>query len=84
MRSFPYAAPDGEPEYGPRVLRSPSEPGAVSSGGLFPHDRLSQRVLVPNDWSLTGFGTWSLSQAELGDLWDVPILLQDLIKEGAR
>ena len=83
-RSVPCAAPSGESGSGPQVLRAPSEPGAISSAGLFPHDRLAQRVLVPDDWSRTGFGTRSLTQAELGDLWDVPILLQDLIKGDAR
>ena len=83
-RSVPCAAPGKESRGGPRVLPSPSQSGVVSSAGLFPHDRLSQRVLVPDDWSPTGFGTRSLSQAELGDLWDVPILLQDLIKGDVR
>ena len=84
VRSVPCAAPDGKPECGAQVLRSRSEPGAVSSAGLFPYDRLSQRVLVPNDWSPTGFRTWSLSQVELEELWDIPILLRDLIKGDAR
>ena len=80
MRSVPCAAPEQELESGPRVSMSRSKPGAFSSAGLFPHDRLSQRVLVPDDWSPTGFGTRTLSQPESRDLWDVPILLKDLIK----
>jgi hypothetical protein len=87
VRSAPCAAPVGEIGSSPEVLWTRSGDRAVqavSPGGLFPHDRLSERVLVPDDWSPTGFGTRPLSWSELGDLWDIPILLQDLIKGDSR
>ena len=48
-------------------------------GWIFPHDRLSQLVMVEDDSSPTGYGTRPLTRPELGELWDLPILLKDLV-----
>ena len=55
--------------------------------GLFPHNLSSRQVLVEDDRSPTGQGTCSLSADELADLWDLPLLLQELapdVKGGAN
>ena len=50
----------------------------VLSTGLFPHNLFSRRVLVEDEWSPTRHGIRLLTPAELADLWDAPLLLQEL------
>ena len=62
-------------------------PNVVLPTGLYPHNLFSWQVLVEDDRSPTGQGTRSLSAEELDDLWDVPLLLQELtpdVKGGAN
>ena len=50
----------------------------VLSTGLFPHNLFSRKVLVEDEWYPTGYGIRPLTAAELADLWDVPLLFQEL------
>ena len=47
--------------------------------GIFPHDRLSQLILVEDDPSPTGYGTRPLTRPKLEDLWDIPIPLKEVL-----
>ena len=63
----------------PQVIPHFLEHGVVHLSSIFLHDRLSQVVMVGDDSSPIGYGTRPLSRLELGDLWEIPILLKDLI-----
>ena len=49
--------------------------------GLFPASEPAALVLVESSESLSGYGSRRLSARELGDLWDVPILLLDSLSD---
>jgi hypothetical protein len=49
--------------------------------GLFPVSDPSARVIVESSLSPSGYGSRRLTAWELGDLWDVPILLLDSLLE---
>jgi hypothetical protein len=51
--------------------------------GLFPASEPTARVLVESSGSPSGYGSRCLSPRELGDLWDVPILLLDSLSDSA-
>ena len=51
--------------------------------GLFPAFEPTARVLVESSGSPSGYGSRCLSTRELGDLWDVPILLLDSLSDEA-
>ena len=51
--------------------------GGVTSGGLFPHDKLTVKVVAPDDKSGTGFVLRTLTWKETAGLWDVPIRMVD-------
>ena len=55
--------------------------GLAMDSGLFPASSPSARVLVESSGSPTGYGSWVLSAHELGDLWDVPILFLDALRD---
>ena len=78
VRSFLCKGPLKDDVHQPRVIQHATDPGVVLSYGLCPYNRLYQWVLVLDGWSPTGFGTRSLSQQELGDLWDIPIIMKYL------
>eukprot|EP00956_Cyclotella_meneghiniana_P025058 scaffold51449_cov35-Cyclotella_meneghiniana.AAC.5 len=61
------------------------EDGTFGSWGLFPSQSLRARIVVPSDFSPSGFGVRVLTPRELADLWNTPILIQDsFIKAGAE
>ena len=62
----------------PMVMMHSRTPGVILTEGLFPHNRCSPQVLAKSTWSPTGYGVRSLAPQELWNLWDVPILLQDV------
>ena len=49
--------------------------------GLFPDSEPVAKVLVESSGSPSEYGSCSLSARELGDLWDVPILLLDSLSD---
>eukprot|EP00956_Cyclotella_meneghiniana_P029337 scaffold70717_cov42-Cyclotella_meneghiniana.AAC.5 len=53
------------------------EDGTYGSWGLFPSQSLRARIVVPSDFSPSGFGVRTLTPRELSDLWNTPILIQD-------
>eukprot|EP00956_Cyclotella_meneghiniana_P014992 scaffold22722_cov51-Cyclotella_meneghiniana.AAC.2 len=55
----------------------PLEDGTYGSWGLFPSQSLWARIVVPSDFSPSGFGVRVLTPHELSDLWNTPILIQD-------
>jgi hypothetical protein len=55
--------------------------GLVLDFGLFPASDPSARVIVESPSSPSGYGSHRLTARELGDLWDVPILLLDSMSE---
>ena len=55
--------------------------GLVSNLGLFPASDPLARVIVELSLSPLGYGSWRLTAWELGDLWDVTILLLDSMSE---
>ena len=55
--------------------------GLVLDLGLFPASEPSARVLVATADSPSGYGSRRLSGRELGDLWEVPILLLDTLRD---
>jgi len=63
--------------------RSPkaSPGGVVQAWGLFPASDLSASVLVSASGSPPGWGIRCLSVLELAALWDVPILVSDLLSD---
>ena len=63
---------------GERVIRTE---GLVLESGLFPESDPSAWVIVKLLLSPLGYGSWCLTVQELGDLWDVPILLLDSMSE---
>ena len=79
LRSTPCPAPLVVNVSQPWVLPHATAHGVVLLAGLFPHDRLSQLILVEDDFLPTGYGTRPLTRPESGDLWDIPILLKDLL-----
>lgn len=74
--SVPAPAPTAPPTLIPTVQYSGRD---VLSCGLFPAKQPGANVLVPDDWSPTGWGTRSLTVAELGSVWDVPIGMLDYV-----
>ena len=55
--------------------------GLVLDFGLFPTPKPTAKVLVESLGSPSGYGSHYLSAQELGDLWDVPILLLDSLRD---
>ena len=62
----------------PMVMQHSWIPGVILTEGLFPHNRRSLQVLAKSTWSPTGYGVRPLAPQEFWNLWDVPILLQDV------
>ena len=77
-RAVPSPCPSSSADPVPRVVKHLSMHDVVLSTGLFPHNLFSRRVLVEDKWSPTGYGIRPLTAAELADLWDVPLLFQEL------
>ncbi len=65
------------PDGGVAVARVVRVEGLVQDWGLFPSSNLAAKVLVQCSFSPSGYGSWSLSGAELGALWDIPISVLD-------
>ena len=53
--------------------------GLVQDWGLFPSSDLAAKVLVQCSFSPSGYDSRSLSGAELGALWDIPISVLDAL-----
>jgi hypothetical protein len=64
---------------GPAVAAVVRQEGWVQDWGLFPASDLSAQVLVQCSTSPLGYGSRCLTGLELGGLWDVPILVLDLL-----
>ena len=80
VRATPYRGQRRSGVAGERVVR---EGGLVLDFGLFPAFEPTARVLVESSGSPSGYGSRCLSARELGDLWDVPILLLDSLSDAA-
>ena len=53
----------------------------AANGRVFPPSCPAAQVLVESSESPSGYGSRHLSARELGDLWDVPILLLDSLSD---
>jgi hypothetical protein len=78
VRAAPYHGQRRSSIAGERVVR---EEGLVLDFGLFPASEPAAQVLVESSGSPSGYGSRHLSAQELGDLWDVPILLLDSLSD---
>ncbi len=56
--------------------------GVIQAWGLFPTSDLQATVLLAASGSPSGWGSRTLSELELAALWDVPILVLDLLSGG--
>ena len=80
VRSTPFHGQRRSGVAGEQVVR---DEGLVLDFGLFPASDPTARVLVESSGSPSGYGSRCLSPRELGDLWDVPILLLDSLSDSA-
>ncbi len=78
VRSTPFQGQRPSGVVGERVVR---EGDLVLDFGLFPASEPTAWVLVESSRSPSGYGSRCLSARELGDLWDVPILLLDSLSD---
>ena len=78
VETEPCDPPCGVSVSAPMVMMHSRTPGVILTEGLFPHNRRSLQVLAKSTWSPTGYGVRPLAPQELWNLWDVPILLQDV------
>ncbi len=73
------------PDGGVAVARVVRVEGLIQDWGLFPASDLAAKVLVQCSFSPSGYGYRSLSGAELGALWDIPIsVLNALPAQGSE
>ena len=78
VRAAPYHSQRRCSIAGEQVVR---EGGLVLDFGLFPASEPATHVLVKLSASPSGYGSCRLSARELGNLWDVPILLLDSLAD---
>ena len=78
VRAAPYHGQRRSGIAGERVVH---EGGLVLDFGLFPASEPAALVLVESSGSPLGYGSRRLSARELGDLWDMPILLLDSLSD---
>ena len=78
VRAVPYHGQRRSGIAGERVVR---EGELVLDFGLFPASEPATQVLVESSASPSGYGSRRLSARELGNLWDVPILLLDSLAD---
>ena len=69
------------PDGGAAVASVVRVDGLVQDWGLFPATDLTAKVLVQCPFSPSGYGYRSLTHAELGGLWDLPISVLDSLPE---
>ena len=77
-RTTPHPSP---PNGGVAVALVVQVDGLVQDWGLFPATDLAAKVLVQCSFSPSGYGFRTLTPAELGGLWDLPISVLDSLPE---
>ena len=78
VEAEPCRPPCGVDTLAPVAIPHSQTPCVILSVGLFSHNQRTQRVLAKSTWSPTGYGIRPLAPQELWNLWNLPILLQDV------